>query len=29
LFPLELVVAMNTLSIGTCGNYNDCFYWNM
>jgi len=20
---------MKTVSIGTCGNYNSCFHWNM
>jgi len=26
---LEHVVTIKTVSIGTCGNYKDCFYWNM
>jgi hypothetical protein len=26
---LEHVVTVKTVSIGTCGNYKNCFYWNM
>jgi hypothetical protein len=26
---LEHVVTIKTVSIGTCGNYKDWFYWNM
>jgi hypothetical protein len=29
LFLLEHVVTMKTVSIGICGNYKDCVYWNM
>jgi hypothetical protein len=29
MFLLEHVVAIKTVSIGTCGNYKDCLYWNM
>ena len=27
MFLVEHVVPMKTVSIGTCGNYKDCFYW--
>jgi hypothetical protein len=26
---LEHMVPIKTVSIGTYGNYKDCFYWNM